>query len=200
MWPFKSKYDKLTREEVVDAICGLERELSKIEEDIMSSATQVDALMAKGKAEKATDLRVFYAKKINALKAERQANIQRATYLMYNIQLLQKLKRAIDDNGFFKKNAGMPLAQLLADQKGLAVFLNKALNTRIEAEQVLTDADETFRDVEESYLGNDEIYGMKEGDSNLLSMFETADMLEDTTFASEGETAVATDTDTTTEE
>ena len=199
MWPFKSKYDKLTREEVVDAICGLEKELSTLEEDIMSSAARVDALMAKGKAEKATDLRVFYAKKINALKAERQANIQRATYLMYNIQLLQKLKRAIDDNGFFKKNASMPLSQLLADQKGLAVFLNKALNTRIEAEQVLTDADETFRSVEESYLGNDEIYGMKESDSDLLSMFETSDMLEDTTFAAAEEAEVKDTTDTETE-
>ena len=199
MWPFKNKYDKLTREEVVDAICGLERELSTVEEDIMSSSARVSELMAKGKAEKAADLRMFYAKKINALKAERQANIQRATYLMYNIQLLQKLKRAIDDNGFFKKNSQMPLSELLADQKGLAVFLNKALNTRIEAEQVLTEADEIFRSVEESYLGNDEIYGMKEGDNDLLSVFEAADMLEDTAFAFEETSELKQETDTATE-
>ena len=32
MWPFKSKYDKLTREDAVDAICKLEKEMSTIEE------------------------------------------------------------------------------------------------------------------------------------------------------------------------
>ena len=183
MWPFKSKYDKLTREEVVESICNLEKELSTLEEDIMSSQPRVDALMAKGKAEKSNELRVFYAKKINAIKAERQTNIQRATYLMYNIQLLNKLKKAIDDNQFFKNNSKMPLSKLLADQKGLAVFLNKALNTRVEAEQVLTDADETFKNVEESYVVNEEIYGEKSADSELLAMFETEDMLGDTGFS-----------------
>ena len=179
MWPFKSKYDKLTREEVVDSICKLEKELNDLEDGIMSSQGRIDALIAKGKAEKSSDLRLFYAKKINNIKAERQRDIQRATYLMYNIQLMEKLKQAIDDNAFFKKNSKMPLSQLLADQKGLAVFLNKALNTRIEAEQVLTDADETFKSVEESYLGNEEIYGQKAADSELLAVFETEDMLQD---------------------
>lgn len=182
MWPFKSKYDKLTREEVVDSICSLERELSDLETEIMSTQSKIDALMEKGKAEKSNDMRVFIAKKINAIKADRQTNIQRATYLMYNIQLLNKLKRAIDDNGFFKNNSKLPLAKLLSDQKGLAVFLNKALNTRIEAENVLTSADEVFRSVEESYLGNEEIYGAKSQDTELLAMFETADMVDDVNF------------------
>ena len=180
MWPFKSKYDKLTREEVVDSICKLESELSEIEADIMSSQGRIDALMAKGKAEKANELRIFYAKKINAIKDERTRNIQRATYIMYNVQLLEKLKRAIDDNNFFASRSKTPLSKLLSDQKGLAVFLNKALNTRIAAEQVLTDADETFRNVEESYVVNDEIYGEKQADSELLAIFETDDMLSDT--------------------
>ena len=180
MWPFKSKYDKLTREEVVDSICKLESELSEIEADIMSSQSQVDALMAKGKAEKSNDIRIFYAKKINAMKEARSRNIQRATYLMYNIQLLEKLKRAIDDNAFFSARSKTPLSKLLSDQKGLALFLNKALNTRIAAEQILTDADETFRNVEESYVVNEEIYGEKSADSELLAIFETDDMLSDT--------------------
>ena len=185
-WPFKRKYDKLTREEVVDSICSLEKELNDIENDIMSTQGRVDALMAKGKAEKNNELRVFYAKKINAIKDERTRNIQRATYLMYNIQLLEKLKRAIDDNQFFTKNSKTPLNQLLADQKGLAVFLNKALNNRIDAEQVLTEADETFKTIEDSYVVNDEIYGQKAADNELLAIFETDDMLSDTDpFATE---------------
>lgn len=180
MWPFKKKYDKLTREEVVESICSLEKELSDIETDIMSSQGRVDALMAKGKAEKSNEMRVFYAKKVNSIKDERTRNIQRATYLMYNIQLLEKLKRAIDDNQFFSKSSKTPLNQLLADQKGLAVFLNKALNTRIDAEQILTEADETFKTIEESYVVNDEIYGEKKADTELLAIFETDDMLTDT--------------------
>ena len=195
MWPFKSKYDKLTREEVVDSICKLESELSEIEADIMSSQGRIDALMAKGKAEKSNDLRIFYAKKINAIKDERTRNIQRATYIMYNVQLLEKLKRAIDDNEFFAKRSKTPLSKLLSDQKGLAVFLNKALNTRIEAEQVLTDADEIFKNVEDTYIANDAIYGEKQADSELLAIFETDDMLTDTiseTFTAE---AVGADVD-----
>ena len=124
-------------------------------------------------------MRMFYAKKINTIKSERKTNIQRASYLTYNIQLLEKLKRAIDDNQFFANNSKMPLNQLLADQKQLAVFLNKALNTRVEAENVLTEADETFRTIEESYVENEEIYGVKQADNDLLAVFETDDMLSD---------------------
>ena len=179
MWPFKSKYDKLTREDVVDAICKLEKEASTIEDEIINSQAKIDDLTNKGKKETSRDIRLFYAKKINSLKAERAQNVQRATYLMYNIQLLNKLKRAIDDNQFFAKSSKMSLGSLLGDQKGLAKFLNKTLNTRINAEQVLTDADETFKEIEESYEPNQEIYGVHDQDDALLAMFETEEMLED---------------------
>lgn len=195
MWPFKKSYNKLTREEVVDAICSLEKELSDIESEIMLSQGRVDALMAKGKAEKSNDLRVFYAKKINAIKDERTRNIQRATYLMYNIQLLEKLKRAVDDNTFFAGRSKTPLGKMLADQKGLALFLNKALNTRITAEQVLTDADETFKTIEDSYIVNEDIYGEKKADSELLAIFETDDMLDDALPAELKEEAPVIDSD-----
>ena len=45
---------------------------------------------------------------------------------------------------------------------------------------MLTDADEVFKNVEESYVGNDEIYGIKDQDNELLAMFETEDMVNDT--------------------
>ena len=51
MWPFKSKYDKLTREEVVDAICQLEKELKGIEDSLPETQKQIDDLMNKGKKE-----------------------------------------------------------------------------------------------------------------------------------------------------
>lgn len=173
MWPFKSKYDKLTREETVDAICKLEKELQSIEESLVEKQKQIDELMAKGKKETNKEIKLFYAKRINALKAEREQSVQRAMYLMYNIQLLNKLKSAIDDNQFFKNSAKVSLGNLLADQKGLAKFLNKTLNTRVAAEDVLTSADETFRNVEEVYEKNETIYGMSSEDDALLAMFET---------------------------
>ena len=178
MWPFKSKYDKVTREDVVDAICKLEQESSNIEENLLTAQKRIDELVVKGKAEKSKEVKLFYAKKINALKSEREQSVRRAMYLMYNIQLLQKLKTAIDDNQFFKNTSNTSLGNLLADQKGLAKFLNKTLGTRIKAEDVLTSADETFRSVEEAYEQNDTIYGMNAQDDELLAMFETEEQVE----------------------
>lgn len=178
MWPFKNKFDKLTREEVVSAICKLEQESKDIEDGLDSKQKQIDELMAKGKAEKAKDVKLFYAKRINALKTEREQSVQRAMYLMYNIQLLNKLKTSIDDNQFFKNTAKTSLGNLLADQKGLAKFLNKTLGTRVSAEDVLTSADETFRAVEDAYEKNETIYGMNSKDDELLAMFETEEQVE----------------------
>ena len=52
---FKSKYDKLTREEVVDAICQLEKELQGIESQLSEQQKRVDDLMVKGQKEKNKD-------------------------------------------------------------------------------------------------------------------------------------------------
>ena len=178
MWPFKSKYDKLTREEVVDAICKLEQESASIEEGLLTAQKHIDELTVKGKKEKSKEVKLFYAKKINSLKAEREQSVRRAMYLIYNIQLLQKLKTAIDDNQFFKNTSKVSLGNLLADQKGLAKFLNKTLGVRIAAEDVLTSADETFRAVEDAYEQNDTIYGMNTQDDELLAMFETEEQVD----------------------
>lgn len=176
---FRNKYDKLTREEVVDSICKLEKEMQNIENELVEKQKQVDALMVKGKQETNKEIKLFYAKRINALKAEREQSVQRAMYLMYNVQLLNKLKAAIDDNQFFKNSSKVSLGNLLADQKGLARFLNKTLNTRVAAEDVLTTADETFRAVEDAYEKNGSIYGMNEQDDALLAMFETEEAVAD---------------------
>ena len=177
----RNKYDKLTREEVVEAICKLETEEKELEEGLGVKQQHIDTYMQKGKTERSREMKLFYAKKINALKAEREQDIRRITYLMYNVQMLQKLKTAIDDNKFFKNTAKTSLGNLLADQKGLARFLNQALGTRVAAEDVLTSADETFRAVEEAYEPNQAIYGKNEQDDELLAMFETEEQLDSET-------------------
>lgn len=186
---FKSKYDKLTREEVVDAICQLEKESQDMETGLEDKQKKIDELMVKGRTSTDQQLKLLYAKKINALKAEREQDVKRIMYLMYNTQMLQKLKNAIDDNRFFKNSSKMSLGNLLADQKGLAKFLNKTLNTRINAEDVLTSADETFREIEEAYETNDTIYGKNNADDALLAMFETEDALADEQALYETETS-----------
>ena len=70
------------------------------------------------------------------------------------------------------------LGNLLSDQKGLAQFLNKALNTKVRSEQVLTDADDTWNEVQSGYEENERIYGVNEDDDKLLAMFETGEQLD----------------------
>ncbi len=174
---FKGKYDRIKREEVVDAIVKLQSEEAQVEERVRDARAQIEALMAQGMEEKDMQMRLFLAKKINYLKEEQKQNMQRATYLLYNVQLLNRLKSAIDDKQFFSNSMGAPLNSLLADQRALAQFLNKALNTRVAAENVLTEADETFNDVLSAYEENEKIYGVNKSDDELLAVFETGDAL-----------------------
>ena len=178
MWPFKSKYDKLKREDVVDAICSLEKQEDDLEEAISSRAREIEELLAKGRKETNRELKLFYAKKISSMREENQTDVKRAMYLMYNMKLLRKLKSTIDDNEFFIKTGKVSLGNLLADQKGLAQFLNKALNTKVRSEQVLTDADDTWNEIQSGYEENERIYGVNEQDDELLAMFETGEQLD----------------------
>lgn len=175
MWPFKKdKFKTLKREEVVNAICELEQQESNIEKSIEDMTKQIADLMQKGKQEKTHDLRVFYAKKITHLQEEKAEAVNRGVYLLYNIRLLNKLKNAIDDNSFYTNTGKISLSSLLADQEGLAKFLNQALNTKVMAEDILTSADDTFNEVKGLYQENDRIYGASTNDDALLAMFEDA--------------------------
>ena len=178
-WFKKDKYSKLTREEVTDAIFELEKELKTLEDSILSSAKEISVMMQRGAQEKDRSTKLFIAKKINMMKADREQNEKRAMYLMYNIQRLGKLRQAIDDNKFFGDKAKGSLNSLLADQQGLAQFLNQALQTKVAAENVLTDADETFKEVAGLYEENATIYGKSDADDELLSMFETQESMMD---------------------
>lgn len=197
MWPFKrNKFKNLKREDVVNAIIELEKQESEIERGIVEKSKQIDELMKKGRQEKSQDLKLFYVKKISHLQEEKKEDISRGMYLLYNSRLLNKLKNAIDDNSFFVNTGKVSLNNLLSDQKNLAKFLNKALNTRVLAEDVLTEADETFNEVKGLYEENQKIYGVNNSDDELLALMETgvADLMdmeevepEDKKIASESE-------------
>ena len=178
MWPFKSKYEKLKREDVVEAICDLEKQENDLESAIVERARTIDELLEKGRKETNREPKLFYAKKITSLREENQTDVKRGMYLMYNMKLLRKLKSTIDDNEFFVRTGKVSLGNLLADQKGLAQFLNKALNTKVSSEQVLTEADDIWNEVQSGYEENERIYGVNEHDDELLAMFETGEQLD----------------------
>lgn len=176
---FSNKYNRLKREDVVAAMLKLQEQESQMEESLTSAQKEIDALMEKGKKETNRNLKLFYAKKINALKANSENTVHRIMYVIYNQQLLGKLKDAIDDKNFIADVGKVPLNKLLADQKSLAKFLNTALNNKIKSEEVLTAADDTFAEVQAAYQPNDTIFGVRDNDDELLAMFETEEGLAD---------------------
>ena len=180
MWPFRrNKYKKLNREDLVNSICELERQERTVEAEVFQKIKEIDALIDKGKKEKNRDLQLFYAKKISHLNEEKQVCMERGMYLLYNIRLMTKLKDAYDSNTFFKTQTKVPLSDLLRDQKGLAKFLNKALETRIASEDVLTSADEVFAEVQAAYDVSQPIYGVGKSEEDILTMFEKENQLAD---------------------
>lgn len=180
MWPFsRNKFKKLNREDLVNSICELERQERTAEAEVYQKIKEIDALMEKGKKEKSRDLQLFYAKKIAHLNEEKQVCMERGMYLLYNIRLMNKLKDAYDSNTFFKTQTKVPLSELLVDQKRLAKFLNKALETRIASEDVLTSADDLFNEVQSAYDLNQPIYGVGKNEEEIMTMFEQENMLSD---------------------
>lgn len=62
MWGFKSKYGKLTQEEVAEAICKLQTESKSIEDGLVEE--QIDDLMGRGQLELNREIKLFYVKKL----------------------------------------------------------------------------------------------------------------------------------------
>lgn len=168
----RNKFNKLKREEVINAICELEQEEQNLESQTLEFTKQIEDLLGKGRTEKNHDLKLLYAKKITYMRNMKGESLNRCMYLLYNINLLNRLKTAIDDNNFYIKTGKISLSNLLSNQKDLAVFLNKALNRKISAEDVLTNADNLFNEVQAACPVNDTIYGVNENEDDLLAVFE----------------------------
>ena len=175
----RNKFKNLNREDLVNSICELERQERTIEAEVFQKEKEINALLDKGKKEKSKDLQLFYAKKISNLNEEKKSSMERGMYLLYNIRLMNKLKEAYDSNTFFKTQTKVPLSELLQDQKNLAKFLNKALETRIASEDVLTSADELFSEVQAAYETSESIYGVGKTEEDVLTMFERESQIRD---------------------
>ncbi len=173
----RKKFEKLKRQDVVDSIIELNNREASMEQGILEKQKEISELFVKGKNEKNQNLRLFYAKKINSLKQEIDADTQRIMYLLYNVNLLNKLKNSIEDNDFFMNVSGQDLNRMLSNQKDLAMFLNKSLNRKINAEEVLTTADDIFNEVASAYEPNEKIYDTSKSDDEALAIFELDDAI-----------------------
>jgi len=173
---FKNKFETLTRDEVIDTICTLEREETLYEDKINTLTEDIKAKLNEGKLLENPLQRTFLVKKITLLTEKRERAIRQAMYIIYNLRLSERLKDAIDDKSLVDKIASLKSIKYFKDQKALALFLNDALNTKIKEEDVLTDADDTFKAVEEMYSGNLKNYGISDmTEDNILAFFEEGD-------------------------
>ena len=170
---FKNKFKKLTREEVVDTICYLEREEELLEDKINKLTDEIKEKLNEGRSLENPLQRTFLVKKITLLTEKRERAIKQAMYILYNQRLSERLKDAIDDKTLVAKIASFRSIKYFKDQRALALFLNEALNTKVKEEDVLTDADDTFRAIEELYSENLKIYGISEiNEDSIMAFFE----------------------------
>ena len=172
------RFKKLKRDDVVESIIKLEKQQQEIEDGIVDKEAHIQELLAKGKKEKSQEIRLMYAKQINYLKEQKTRDAKRGMYLTYNINMMNKLKDAMEDKEFYANTGKIPINKLLGDQKALAKYLNKALNLRVKEEDVLTTSDDTFNEVAMQYDLNETIYGAGKNDDQLLAMFEEQDTAE----------------------
>ena len=118
--------------------------------------------------------KIFLVKKITNENDRRVRLIKRGMFVLYNIKLTNRLKDAIDDNIIVNKVKSLSSFDYLKNQKELAIYLNELLNTKTKTEDILTEADDAFVEVEKMFLENTKIYGITDlSEDKLMAIFET---------------------------
>lgn len=170
----RKKFEKIDREEIVDAICSLEKEEKLIEDEIKVVSEQIKTMIDEGQKLDTTYDKIFLVKKISNENDRRVRLIKRGMFVLYNIKLTNRLKDAIDDNIIVNKVKSLSSFDYLKNQKELAIYLNELLNTKTKTEDILTEADDAFVEVEKMFLENTKIYGVTDlSEDKLMAIFET---------------------------
>ena len=170
----RKKFEKIDREEIVDAICSLEKEEKLIEDEIKVVSEQIKTMIDEGQKLDTTYDKIFLVKKITNENDRRVRLIKRGMFVLYNIKLTNRLKDAIDDNIIVNKVKSLSSFDYLKNQKELAIYLNELLNTKTKTEDILTEADDAFVEVEKMFLENTKIYGITDlSEDKLMDIFET---------------------------
>ena len=170
----RKKFEKIDREEIVDAICSLEKEEKLIEDEIKVVSEQIKTMIDEGQKLDTTYDKIFLVKKISNENDRRVRLIKRGMFVLYNIKLTNRLKDAIDDNIIVNKVKSLSSFDYLKNQKELAIYLNELLNTKTKTEDILTESDDTIVEVEKMFLENTKIYGITDlSEDKLMAIFET---------------------------
>ena len=173
----KKPLDSITKTEVVDAICMLEREESAIEDKIVTLSNSIKDLIEQGQTFSDKLEKIFIVKKITNLSEQRSRQIKQGLYVLYNIKMANRLKDVLEDKQLVKSISSLKFSLCLKDQKELAMFLNDALDTKTKQEDVLTNADDTFMTVKSMFDENMKIYGVTDVDEDeLMALFELKSM------------------------
>lgn len=175
----RNKFNKIKREDVVEQIIKYSKELEEYENAIIVNKEEINALFTKGKKEKDHQVREMLAQKISRKKKEQGTILQKIKFLEYNINVLNNLKQAIDDQAFSKEKKNNPINKLLNNSKDLNDFLLKSHEGRQELESTLINATETFEEFESLSEENSEIYGTKTETSDIMAQFELDDNFDD---------------------
>jgi len=166
----KSKFERITKDDINEMRVKLATQEQELMDLMDSKINAIDVYMDKGRAETNAQRRMIFANKIKFLREEIDSITQRIMFTMYNNRLMEKLSLKVDENSFFESSLSMN--ELLSDSKGLALFLNNSLGTRLKAEEVLTGADEAFKEVEDMYEPNEKLYGMSKDTEDILASFD----------------------------
>lgn len=166
----KSKFEKITKDDINKMKVRLAEQDKELNDLFEEKLNAIDAFMEKGRNEASQQRKMIYAQRIKFLREEVNSIMQRIMFTMYNASLVEKLALKVDENSFF--NSSISMNDLLADSKGLALFLNNALGTRLKAEEILTNADDAFKQIEDSYEPNEKLYGIGKDTEDILASFD----------------------------
>ena len=169
---FGNRYKKIKRNDVVNSIIELQKEQDKMLEDINLRSKEVNEYLQKGCQEKDKNMQLFLAKSISNKRRENAMATHRLQYIMSNISVLEQLKASLDDRDFILNNSKMPLNKMLTNPSELKKFLNSITNIKMVQEEKLAQNLQTFEEIENEYVENDEIYGESQNTNDILAYFE----------------------------
>ena len=170
----RNKFKKISRKEVVDKIIEFENERVDIENDIINNEKEVKELFKKGSLETSEQIKMVYANKIKRLRVDNSRKNKKLKYLNYNINVLEQLKLAIEDNEFAKNKNNDNLNKILGDTKSLTEFLEKVSINKIKMEENLVNANELFDTMNSVNEGFSEIYEDDVDEMEIFAQFELA--------------------------
>jgi hypothetical protein len=186
MISFFNKYKKIDRKQVAERIVSYQTEIDETEKDILAASGEIKKLYALGAKEKDPQMRSILANKIMRSKRDIDTKMKRIKFLDYDVQVMEKLKQAIDDREFTKGKKNDPINKLLSRSKDLDDFLSQSAASRASLEGSLVNANNAFESVNEAFPGEEDIYDTKSEEKDIMAQFERSE-----DFADEAEPSPA---------